>query len=79
MDETGTPVGFVLCWTSGFIKDVAVHQDWRGRGLGTALLLQAMRRLSSRGLRKVALKVVEENAVARRLYARHGFTATDSD
>ena len=31
--------GVALCWTSSFVKDIAVDAGWRHHGLGTALLL----------------------------------------
>src|SRR5690349_2167872 len=34
----GTLVGAVLCWTSAFVNDLVVHESWRRRGLGEALL-----------------------------------------
>lgn len=67
------PVGFALCWTSGFVKDLVVQRHWRSHGIGTALLLTAFARLAERGHREVALKVLADNAGARRLYARMGF------
>jgi GNAT superfamily N-acetyltransferase len=32
------PVGAVLCWSSGFVKDLVVRESWRGRGIGEALV-----------------------------------------
>jgi ribosomal protein S18 acetylase RimI-like enzyme len=72
IDQSGAPVGFALCWTSGFIKDLAVAPYWRGRGLGEALLRTAFNVFRQRGLAHVDLKVVAENATAIRLYRRLG-------
>lgn len=69
----GEPVGFALCWTSSFVKDLVVHPDWRQKGLGTALLLRAFELLAARGCNEVALKVLADNMTARRLYVRLGF------
>ena len=40
-DEALQMVGVALCWTSAFIKDLAVRRDWRRAGSGRALLLHA--------------------------------------
>lgn len=66
-------VGFALCWTSGFVKDIAVAADARGQGIGEALLRTALLAFKERGLSEVALKVHADNMAARRLYARLGF------
>ena len=71
----GEVVGFCLCWTSSFVKDLVVAPAWQGRGLGAALLATAMTALRGRGASIVQLKVVTANAGARRLYERLGFVA----
>ena len=74
-DGDGTPIGLALCWSSGFVKDLAVRQDWRGRGIGEALLCTAFAAFSARGLAQVDLKVMTANAPALRLYQRVGMVA----
>lgn len=69
----GEVVGFCLCWTSSFVKDLVVAPEQQGRGIGEALLLTALAALQARGAAEVRLKVVTGNAGARRLYARLGF------
>jgi ribosomal protein S18 acetylase RimI-like enzyme len=73
VDTAGAPAGFVLCWTSSFIKDLVVRPDWQRRGLGAALLRETFCRLALRGSRSVALKVDGANHVARALYVKMGF------
>lgn len=68
----GVPVGVALCWSSGFIKDIAVGAHMRGRGIGEALLRTAFASLRQRGLTHVDLKVMADNAPAIRLYRRLG-------
>lgn len=71
-DSSGQPIGLALCWTSGFIKDLAVVPQWRGKGIGDALLAEVFSTFHQRGLPHVDLKVVAANAPAIRLYQRAG-------
>lgn len=57
----------------GHIKDLAVHPDARGRGIGRALLRSALVRLRGAGVAVVRLEVRESNEAARSLYADEGF------
>lgn len=66
-------VGFCLCWTSSFIKDLVVDPRWRNRGVGSALLSTAIEALRKRGAEDVALKVNIYNGTAQRLYRSFGF------
>ena len=55
------------------INNLAVRDDFRGRGVGTALLEHIIRDGSSRGAERATLEVRRSNAPARRLYERLGF------
>jgi ribosomal-protein-alanine N-acetyltransferase len=57
----------------GHVKDIAVREDFRGRGIGTTLLERALGVLRSQGAASVKLEVREGNDTARRLYREHGF------
>jgi ribosomal protein S18 acetylase RimI-like enzyme len=47
---------------------------WRGRGIASALLAQALRRFQAEGLPRAGLDVDAENpSGAVRLYQKHGF------
>lgn len=61
-------VGMAQCWTSAFIKDLAVHPRLRRRGIGRALMLTTFDAFQKRGAPQVDLKVREENETAQRLY-----------
>ena len=64
-------VGVAQCWTTAFVKDLAVYPDWRRRGLGTALLLHAFGVFQARGATAIDLKVEADNpSGAVRLYER---------
>ena len=41
-----------ICWTSGFVKDIVVHETWRRHGLGEALLRLVFRTFERRGARQ---------------------------
>ena len=65
-------IGMTQCWTSAFIKDLAVHPRARKRGIGRALMLTTFHAFAKRGAPHVDLKVHEENANAQRLYHELG-------
>ena len=71
-DESGQSVGVALCWTTGFVKDIAVVSKWRGHGVGEVLLREAFRAFQQRGLAHVDLKVMTGNTPALALYRRVG-------
>jgi len=50
-----------------------VDAEWRGRGVGSALVRATIDWSCSQGAHKVALQVWPHNHAARRLYRRHGF------
>ena len=59
---------------TGFIRAMFVTSEWQGRGIGTALLKQALAELRQRdGLRQIYLEVVAGNVAAVELYKRLGF------
>lgn len=72
MAPDGSMVGFVQCWTSNFVKDLAVAPAHRGKGVGAALMQHVFGLFAERGAPYVDLKVQEDEQPARRLYARLG-------
>ncbi|WP_274630450.1 GNAT family N-acetyltransferase [Arvimicrobium flavum] len=71
-DRAGGLAGVAQCWTSNFLKDLAVRPDMRRQGLGRALLLQVFAAFRARGATHVDLKVEANNEAGRRLYAQAG-------
>lgn len=55
------------------IHDLAVLPEFRGKGVGRALLQAAEDRARRKGCCKLTLEVQEDNARARKLYQRFGF------
>jgi ribosomal protein S18 acetylase RimI-like enzyme len=55
------------------IHDLAVLPEWRGRGLGRALLAEVEARARRLGCCRLTLEVQDDNARARALYRRFGF------
>lgn len=60
-------------WGGFFIGNVAVHPDWRGRGIASALMKAALEAILARGGRWVGLEVRADNQIARRIYEHLGF------
>ena len=77
-ESKGEIVGCILCPSyedEGWVRQLAVSRDWRRRGLGTALLRQAMSEFSRRGRRELGLVVDSWNRTgAKDLYERAGMT-----
>ena len=65
-------LGVAQCWTSAFIKHLAVHPCNQCQGLGRALLLHSFQVFKQRGEPYVDLKVLESNLRARQLYESAG-------
>ncbi|USZ69556.1 ribosomal protein S18-alanine N-acetyltransferase [Halorussus salilacus] len=57
----------------GHVKDIAVHPECRGRGVGRTLLDSALTALEGRGARSVKLEVRAGNDPALALYEEFGF------
>jgi mycothiol synthase len=66
------PVGAIVCadrWISG----IGVRPEWRERGIGSALMLEALRRFQAAGDDHVLLCVNVSNPRAARVHTRLGF------
>jgi ribosomal protein S18 acetylase RimI-like enzyme len=57
----------------GGIQNLGVMPAYRGRGIGSALLLQALHGFRRAGLARAFLEVTAQNGAAIRLYRRLGF------
>jgi len=75
-EAEGRIVGAIVCPDyegEGWIRQLGVARDWRGRGIGTALLLTAFAEFKRRGRRDSSLVVDSWNRTgAKRVYERLG-------
>jgi len=72
----GRPVGYIGVWIiaqEGHITNIAVHPDFRRRGIGTRLLKAIEALTAERGGLRMTLEVRKSNLGAQRLYQRLGF------
>jgi ribosomal protein S18 acetylase RimI-like enzyme len=73
----GPIVGWCHCWSGSFVKDLIVAPEFRGQGIGGALLTRALQEFSRRGAPSVDLKTAVENVEAQSLYRRLGFVVVE--
>jgi GNAT superfamily N-acetyltransferase len=66
----------VAAYDDRSLRHLAVHPDRWGRGLGSALVVTALRAMARRGTTVAELWCLEENLRARRLYEHLGWRAT---
>ena len=81
VDAAGQVGAFCIAWPDeatlrGHLEPVGTHPDFQRRGLGRAVLLEAMRLLQEGGMRSVSVLTPEANVPARALYASLGFKPT---
>ena len=55
------------------ILNIAVHRDFRRKGIASALLLAALKEFRSSAIARVFLELRKSNLPALALYGRHGF------
>ena len=69
----GVPIGCGRLLPDGHIGRVAVMSDWRGQGVGAALLVRLIDLAKARGDKRVLLNAQTQ---AMPFYARYGFAPT---
>ena len=69
----GVPIGCGRLLPDGHIGRVAVLSDWRGQGVGAALLVRLIDLAKARGDKRVLLN---SQVQAMPFYARYGFAPT---
>jgi ribosomal-protein-alanine N-acetyltransferase len=75
-DEVIGYVGFRTYRGEAHITTIAVHPEWRGRGLGERLLLETMEAAVQLGAQRATLEVRQSNRVAQHMYGKYGFQFT---
>jgi GNAT superfamily N-acetyltransferase len=73
LDYCGTIQGVRSGSGKGSVQNFGVAPEYRGRGLGTVLLLRCLEGFRQAGVGRVTLEVTAKNADALRLYQRVGF------
>lgn len=65
--------GFWLVCGEGQITNIAVHPDFRERGIGKKILLEMIENAIGSGAQSITLEVRQSNAAAQKLYSGLGF------
>jgi [ribosomal protein S18]-alanine N-acetyltransferase len=58
------------------IATIAVHPDFRRKGIGEQILLHALRAVQAEGARRAFLEVRAGNSAAQAMYKKYGFEIT---
>jgi ribosomal-protein-alanine N-acetyltransferase len=79
VEADGEVVGFMLtqihkATKAGYLSDVAIHPDFRGRGVGSRLIEAVLARLKERGIQYVYGLTKVENDKIHGLLKKFGFT-----
>lgn len=77
-EDEGHIVGYITTWTDveagmGFIPNLAVDGDQRGRGLGRQLIEHALDHFRRQGVRHARIETLAHNSIGQHLYPSCGF------
>lgn len=67
--------GFLQSFDEADITNVAVHPDWRGKGIAFQMLQMLMNQGKTRGIERYTLEVRVSNASAIHVYEKLGFAS----
>ncbi|MDN5752728.1 MAG: GNAT family N-acetyltransferase [Nitrosospira sp.] len=76
MDSADNPIGVARLLSDGLIGRMAVLKEWRGRGVGSALLLRLLEEAKKRRIQQVALNA-QLHAIG--FYLKSGFRMTGEE
>ena len=74
----GRVVGYIGMWDicgEGHVTNLAVHPDFRNKGVGSGLVEGLIEEAKKRGIRSMTLEVRKSNLAAQALYKKFGFAA----
>ena len=74
--EDAKIVGFAMCWyimDECHIGNIAVHPDYRKKGIATSLLNELLKGCNEHGTKSILLEVRVSNIPAQELYKKLGF------
>ena len=74
--ENNKVIGFAGVWTivdEGHITNIAVHPNFRGKGIGSILLSSLIEHCKNWGCNSLTLEVRASNAPAQNLYKKYNF------
>jgi len=72
-------LGMLVLWLivdEAHIATIATHPDFRRRGIGEKLLIEALKAVRAEGARRAFLEVRAGNQAAQAMYRKHGFDIT---
>jgi len=77
-EEDGRVIGYATFMYEqadgiGMVGNNAVHPDFRGRGIGTTLVMAAIEKLRTLGARVLRVTTLEHDTAARHIYEKCGF------
>lgn len=75
-DNIPNVIGMAVVWIvvdEAHIATIAIHPDYRGKGIGQKLLTETLRQAIQRGVVQATLEVRENNVLAQQLYIKFGF------
>jgi len=78
-ESDGKAVGYILYWLlpgAIDIHNLAVHADYRRRGIARALLQRVINQAKVQSITRVMLEVRKSNLPAQKLYESAGFSVT---
>lgn len=76
LEEAGRIIGYCGAWLvidEAHITNVAILPDFRGRGLGEAIMQKMIDQCKENQIERMTLEVRESNTVAQSLYRKLGF------
>lgn len=76
LDSAGKPIGTARLLSDGHIGRMAVLREWRGRGVGSALLQRLLEEAKKQHLLQV---IVNAQTYAAGFYTRFGFQTTGEE